>query len=120
MTLSIKAMVDSRWWSLFTMLDSFWENKETLRFQRDSLKNLLVAPDVHNLTEVDWRDIQVICKMVSGFKDVQMHLEGEKYITVSLVIPAVELVRQRLQRRGRNVRLQRRWGECAQRSDCCF
>jgi len=93
---SIKAMVDSRWWSLFMMLDSFWANMETLVFQRDSPKNPLVPADVYNLTEADWRDIEVLRELSSAFKEVQLQLEGEKYITVSLVIPALELVRHHL------------------------
>ena len=42
---SLKSMGKTRWWSFFTMLESFMLNIKTLRYQRDSPHSDLVAPE---------------------------------------------------------------------------
>ena len=51
---SLKSMGKTRWWSFFTMLESFMLNIKTLRYQRDSPHSDLVAPEVYNLSDLDW------------------------------------------------------------------
>ena len=42
-------MVKTRWWSLFTFLDSFMFNIKTLHYMRDCLKHPNVPPELYNL-----------------------------------------------------------------------
>jgi len=96
---SIKAMVATRWWSLFDHLASFLENKETFVYLRDApanSKSHLIPPDVHLLSDMDWFDIECIKDVVGPFKQAQQKLEGSKYITGSMVIPMLEEIRENL------------------------
>ena len=68
------------------MLESFMLNMKTLRYQRDSPHNDLVAPEVYNLSDLDWDDIKVLCEIEMAFKLAQETLEGELYITGSRVV----------------------------------
>ena len=77
-------------------MDSFYANKKSLIWQRDSPKNSLVPPAVYELSDNDWIDLEVIRKITNAIKIVQEELEGEKYITGSRVIPLLEGVRARL------------------------
>jgi hypothetical protein len=51
---TIKSIVETRWYSLYTHVDSFYANKKTLIWQRDSPKNSLVPPAVYELSDHDW------------------------------------------------------------------
>jgi hypothetical protein len=93
---AIKSIVETRWWSLHTHVDSFYANKKILIWQRDSPKNSLVPPAVYELSDHDWIDLEVIREITNAIKIVQEELEGEKYITGSRVIPLLEGVRARL------------------------
>jgi len=39
-------------------------NTKTLRYQCDSPHSDLVAPEVYNLSDLDWADIKVVCEIV--------------------------------------------------------
>jgi len=90
---SLKSMGKTRWWSFFTLLESFMLNTKTLRYQRDSPHSDLVAPEVYNLSDLDWTDIKVVCEIVMSFKLAQETLEGELYITGSRVVAILEKIR---------------------------
>ena len=60
---------------------------------RDSPRFNLVPGDVYNLTDADWKDIEIIREITMAFKLVQEKLEGEKYITSSLVVPIIKGMR---------------------------
>ena len=90
---SLKSMGKTRWWSFFTMLESFMLNIKTLRYQHDSPHSDLVAPEVYNLSDLDWADIKVLCEIVMPFKLAQETLEGELYITGSRVVAILEKIR---------------------------
>ena len=77
-------------------LSRFCANKKTLIWQRDSPKNTLVPPAVHELSDHDWIDLEVIREITNAIKIVQEELEGEQYITRSRVIPLLQEVRARL------------------------
>ena len=49
--------------------------------------------DVYNLADADWKDIEIIREITMVFKLVQEKLDGEKYITGSLVVPIIEGIR---------------------------
>ena len=57
-------MGKTRWLSFFTLFESFMLNIKTLRYQRDSPHSDLVAPEVYNLSDLDWADIKVLCEIV--------------------------------------------------------
>ena len=90
---SLKSMGKTRWWSFFTMLESFMLNIKTLRYQRDSPHSDLVAPEVYNLSDLDWAYIKVLREIVMLFKLVQETLENELYITGSRVVAILEKIR---------------------------
>jgi len=68
-------------------------NTKTLRYQRDSAHSDLVAPEVYNLSDLDWVDIKVACEILMAFKLAQETLEGEVYITGSCVVAILEKIR---------------------------
>ena len=90
---SLKNMGKTRWWSFFSLLESFEMNKKTFRYQRDSPHSDLVDPEVYNLSDHDWADIEVLCQIVLAFKLAQETLEGELYITGSRVVAILEKIR---------------------------
>ena len=77
-------------------VDSFYDNKRTLIWQRDFPKNSLVPPAVYEFSDHDWIDLEWIREITNAIKIVQEELEGEQYITGSRVIPLLEGVRARL------------------------
>jgi len=49
----LDAIVKTRWWSLFTFLDSFIFNiNKTRRYMRDCPKHPNVPPEIYNLTDL--------------------------------------------------------------------
>jgi len=92
---SLKGMGKTRWWSFFTLLESFMLNIKTLpvRYQHHSPHSDPVAPEVYNLSDLDWADIKVLCEIVMAFKLAQETLEGELYITGSRVVAILDKIR---------------------------
>jgi len=90
---SLKSMGKTRWWSFFTLLESFMSNIKTLRHQRNSPHSDLFAPEVYNLSDLNWADIKVLCEIVMAFKLPQETLEGEIYITGSRVVAILDTIR---------------------------
>jgi len=60
----IDAMVKTRWWTLFTFLDSFMFNIKTLRYIRDCPKHPNVPPELYNLTDLLIGDLECARKVV--------------------------------------------------------
>jgi hypothetical protein len=92
----LKSICETRWCSTHTHVESFCKNKTTLIYQCDVPRNPLVLSAVYDLTDNDWLDLQVIQKITGVIKGFQLELEGEKYITCSMVIQLLEAVRVRL------------------------
>jgi len=67
-------------------------NIKTLRYQRDSPHSDLVAPEVYNLSDLDWTDIKILCDIVMAFKLAQETLESEFYITGSCVVAILQQI----------------------------
>ena len=103
---SLKSMGKTRWWSFFTMFESFMLNIKTLRYQRDSPHSDLVAPEVYNLSDLDWAEIVMV------FKLAQETLEGELYITGSRVVDILDKIRADLILTRLSGRIQRRELAC--------
>ena len=85
-------MVKTRWWSLFTFLDSFMFNIKTLRYIRDCPKLPNVPPELYNLTDLLIGDLECACEVVQGIMKAKLNIEGQKYLTSPMVIPIIEPV----------------------------
>ena len=51
-------LVKTRWWSLFTFLDSFMFNIKTLRYMHYCPKHPAVPPELYNLTDLLIGDLE--------------------------------------------------------------
>jgi len=89
----IKSMVDTRWWSLFSFLDNFYTNRVTLRHMRDS-GHSLVPTDLVFITDHWFGNLESLKEIAHALYVAQRLLEGEKYVTCSLVIAMIEEIRE--------------------------
>jgi len=78
----IDAMVKTRWWSLFTFLDSFMFNIKTLRYMRDCPEHPNVPPALYNLTDLLIVDLECVREVVQGIMKAKLNIEGQKYLTL--------------------------------------
>ena len=87
-------MVKTCWWSLFTSLDYFMFNirVKTLRYIRDCPKHPNVPPELYNLTDLLIGDLECACEVVQGIMKAKLNIEGQKYLTSSMVIPIIKPV----------------------------
>jgi len=88
----LDAMVKTRWWNLFTVLDSFMFNiNKTRRYMRDCPKHPNVPPKlrVYNLTDLLIGDLACAREVAQGIMKAQLNIEGQKYFTSSMVIPII-------------------------------
>jgi hypothetical protein len=92
----LDAMVKTRWWSLFTFLDSFMFNIKTLRYMRDCPKHPNVPPELYNLTDLLIGDLECARVVAQGIMKAQLNIEGQKYLTSSMAIPIIEELRESL------------------------
>ena len=88
-----KSILDTRWWSLFSFLDSFYTNRMTLRHMRDSGHSLVPA-DLVFITDHWLGDLECLKEIAHALYVAQRLLEGEKYVTCSLVIVMIEEIRE--------------------------
>jgi len=70
----IDAMVKTRWWSLFTFLDSWIFNIKTLRYMRDSPKHPNVSPELYNLTDFLIGDLECAREAVQGVMKAKLNM----------------------------------------------
>jgi len=86
----LDAMVKTRWWSLFTFLDSYIFNiNETRRYMRDCPKHPNVRPKVYNLTDLLIDDLEFAHEVAQGIMKAQLNIGGQKYLTSSMSIPII-------------------------------
>ena len=62
----LDVIVKTRWWSLFTFLDSFMFNIETLCYMRDYPKRPNVPPEIYNLTDLLIGDLECAREVAQG------------------------------------------------------
>ena len=86
-------MVDTRWWSVFSFLDSFYKNRVTLRHMRDS-GHLLVPADLVFISDSYFGDLECLKEQSGDLYETQLLLEGEMFVTSSRVIPMIEEIRE--------------------------
>jgi len=83
-------MVKTRWWSLFTFLDSFIFNIiKTQGYKPDCPKHSNVPPDLYNLTDLLIGHLECAHEVVQGIMKAQLNIESQKYFTSSMVIPII-------------------------------
>jgi hypothetical protein len=79
---SVKVLQDvrTRWWSTWRMI-------RRLRFLKEAIGSLRGGGEVecNEITELQWRVLEDIQMALSTMAEVQRTLEGDKYVTVSLV-----------------------------------
>lgn len=84
--------VPTRWWSKFDMIERFCILKEavtkTLRAEQ--------YDDSFFENETNWSKLNKMVILLSPFKEVQEILEGEKYVTISLVYPLINVIKKKL------------------------
>ena len=71
-----KSILDTRWWSLFSFLDSFYTNRMTLRHMRDSGHSLVPA-DLVFITDHWLGDLECLKEIAHALYVAQRLLEGE-------------------------------------------
>jgi len=70
----IDAIVKTRWWSLFTFLDSFMFNIKTLRYMCDCPKHPNVPLELYNLTDLLIGDLECACEVVQGIMKAKLNI----------------------------------------------
>lgn len=73
--------VVTRWWSTYRML-------ERLLYLRPYLQLMVRENLLHaslNLTGEQWQVVEDLCAILAPFKQVQQKMEGEKYVTITLI-----------------------------------
>ena len=56
---------------------------------RDCPKHLNVPPELYNLTDLLIGDVECAREVAQGIMKAQLNIEGQKYITSSMVIPII-------------------------------
>jgi hypothetical protein len=92
--ISVIQDVATRWWSTYQMCKRLLELKQYIELMRaqDNINPSLM------LSETQWTVIKEVTKLLEPFMVVQQMMEGEKYVTISLVPYLVWKVRDHLQR----------------------
>ena len=78
--------VVTRWWSTYAMLERLKYLKIYIQMM---VRENLLLPTI-NLSNEQWMIVEDICAILAPFRNVQQLMEGEKYVTVSL-IPGIYL-----------------------------
>lgn len=83
--------VSTRWWSTYRMIDRLIHLKPMIvimasRVDQKTLREL-------NLTEAQWSQVNDLSEILKPFWRAQQSLEGEKYVTLSLVPNQVKYIR---------------------------
>jgi hypothetical protein len=90
-----KGVVDdvvTRWWSTFDMISRMLELKPVIILMMADNQLAKLEP----LTAQDWENLHNITLVLKPFKFAQKILEGEKYVTASLVAQAVNFIKKKL------------------------
>jgi len=82
--------VATRWWSTFTMCERLLRLKVSIDFM-EANRGLEC-----NLTPSQWKNISVLCEVLRPFMAAQKCLEGQKYVTISLIPGFIHSIRNSL------------------------
>ena len=86
--------VVTRWWSTYTMC-------LRIQYLKQALGSMLGGGDLPNdleMSNADWNDLSSVIQVLEPFRNAQLFLEGEKYVSSSYVIPTVFLCRESLRK----------------------
>ena len=88
--LTILQDVRTRWWSTWRMI-------RRLRFLRPAIGSLIGSGEVdcENLSDAEWEILEKVQNALSEASHAQRYLEGEKYVTASLVPRCIYKIRTR-------------------------
>jgi len=84
-------------------------NIKTLRYMRDCLKHPNVPPDLYNLTDLLIGDLECAREVAQGIMKAKLNIEGQKYLTSSIVIPIIEPVSPETQATNRHFQNYQKW-----------
>ena len=93
--------VATRWWSTYSMVNRLLQLRVNIYVVCNSMINRANSSLV-NLTDVQWELLKDIDKILKPFMLAQELLEGEKYVTLSLVVSIIEKIRKNLKEELRN------------------
>jgi hypothetical protein len=67
-------------------------NIKTLRYMRDCPKHPNVPSELYNLTDLLIGDLECARQVAQGMMKAKLNIEGQEYLTSSMVIPIIEPV----------------------------
>lgn len=110
----------TRWNSSFDMMERLVEQKEPITLV------LLSITQVENLTTVEWQKAATFVETMKPFKEVTVMMSADRYPTISMIIPILNVLKRLLQARTSNVighlqagllhEMQCRWPGCEAQS----
>ena len=77
-----------------------------IQYLKQALGSMLVGGDLPNdleMSNADWNDLSSVIQVLEPFRNAQLFLEGEKYVSSSYVIPSVFLCRESLRKGQANI-----------------
>lgn len=77
--------VATRWWSTHSMLERLLEFRVALSFVYVANRESMRKKKVPDLTDDEWTFVEQLNEFLIDFRRVQQSLEGEKYVTISLI-----------------------------------
>lgn len=83
----------TRWWSTYKMC-------ERILYLKSALHILEASNDIpvnKRLSEADWEQLKSVAKVLKPFRDAQLSLEGEQYVSSSYVVPHIYTCRLSLE-----------------------
>ena len=72
-----------------------------IQYLKQALGSMLGGGDLPNdleMSNADWNDLSSVIQVLEPFRNAQLFLEGEKYVSSSYVIPTVFLCRELLRK----------------------
>ena len=87
--------VATRWWSTYSMVERLLHLRLHI-FVVCHMPTNLTNRSLVNLTDEQWALLKDIVKILKPFMLAQELLEGEKYVTLSLVVTIIEKIRRNL------------------------
>ena len=84
--------VVTRWWSTYAMLERLIH----LRPYFDCMVREGLLYPAMNLTTEQWIIVEDVCAILAPFRFIQQKMEGEKYVTISLIPGLINEIRQGL------------------------
>ena len=88
--------VETRWWSTWSCCHRLIELKASLLALEQVEDGIYIPPDIR-LTSDEWSILETCVSILEPFMDAEKTLEGEKYVTASLTIPILFIIRRAIE-----------------------